>query len=174
MQQGISLDDTNRLPWLLRLRSLLVEWKLNNENGVLACSALKECYRHLLNSNFNFCSEIQKDKEDRLDLNIFFVLLNCKQNIIEERLTQRHGHPILKDSRILLSQFQTLEIPIFLTNNVILQNSLGYLSVQRSNKDDSFYYFYNFLGLTKFISVNETVNGITDVVNYLSLEKNVN
>ena len=78
MQQGISLNDSNRLPWLLNLRKILLDWHVKNESGILACSALKECYRHLLNSNQNYLDEdltIDKNENDNIELNILFVFL---------------------------------------------------------------------------------------------------
>jgi gluconate kinase len=52
MRAGIALNDKNRLPWLKILRGILCKWNSTGANGVLACSALKQKYRHLLNSNF--------------------------------------------------------------------------------------------------------------------------
>jgi gluconokinase len=44
MKAGIPLEDADRWPWLARLNKLLKE----EENAVLACSALKQSYRERL------------------------------------------------------------------------------------------------------------------------------
>ncbi len=173
MQQGISLNDRNRLPWLLKLRKILLDWHLKNENGILACSALKKCYRHLLNSNQNYLDEdltAEKNENDKIELNILFVLLNFKQNIIEKRLANRVNHPILKDSRILLSQFQTLEVPSSLTNKVLKKDLVGYLCIEASNTNESFYYFYNLLEPSEFENAKDLVTIIMDIVYYLDMK----
>jgi carbohydrate kinase (thermoresistant glucokinase family) len=173
MQQGISLNDANRLPWLLKLRKILVDWHVNKESGILACSALKESYRHLLNSNQNYSDEPlskENNESDKLELNLLFVLLNFKQNIIEDRLAYRINHPILKDSRILISQFQTLEVPSSLTNRVLLKDLFGYLCIESSSRNLSFYYFYNFFyNLTFNTTANDVASRIKDVIIYVNL-----
>jgi gluconokinase len=51
MSRGIPLIDTDRLPWLLRLRKLIDGWLDEGRNVVLACSALKSAYREILMGN---------------------------------------------------------------------------------------------------------------------------
>lgn len=160
MKQGISLNDTNRLPWLLRCRDVLVNWYGEKKDGVLSCSALKGRYRDLLNSNINY--EGSKTK-DEVDLNLLFVLLNCDQDSIEKRLISRTDHPILKDSRILKSQFETLEFPE--ENQVLAEMPFGDLSIVKSNENDSYYHFYNVNLINKIISPEEIVEDLKQVIN---------
>src|SRR5690349_5369315 len=48
MAAGLPLTDTERLPWLARLRELVERSIVEGKDTVLACSALKERYRQLL------------------------------------------------------------------------------------------------------------------------------
>ena len=42
IRRGISLDDTDRMPWLETLRELIRNCLERGDSAVLACSALKE------------------------------------------------------------------------------------------------------------------------------------
>ena len=149
MAAGIGLNDKSRQPWLLSLRKLLLKWHNNKESGVLACSALKDSYRHLLNSRLTYmeedetCLDEEEDKTRPISLNILFVLLNVVPELIEQRLARRANHPVVNDNRILKSQFQTLEIP----NSAKCVNvPFGLpicLSVERSEVSKGGYYFAN-------------------------------
>jgi len=94
MSDGKSLDDKDRLPWLLTLAENIYKWSLN-KGAVLACSALKEQYRTLLSSDY-------KTK-------IHWVLLNGTPEIIKKRMDSRKGHYM--SSKLLKSQFKDLEVP---------------------------------------------------------------
>src|SRR5512141_868437 len=48
MQRGVPLDDSDREPWLLRLRETISDCLETNQTAVLSCSALKASYRKLL------------------------------------------------------------------------------------------------------------------------------
>ncbi len=48
MSSGIPLNDADRIPWLEKMRNAIDEWLGDNKNVVLACSALKQAYRHVL------------------------------------------------------------------------------------------------------------------------------
>src|SRR5438132_6901978 len=48
MQRGESLTDEDQQPWLQSLREAITRSLAANENAVLACSALKQKYRDLL------------------------------------------------------------------------------------------------------------------------------
>jgi len=48
MENGILLDDSDRAPWLAALHDLIFSSLKMDRPGVLACSALKECYRQQL------------------------------------------------------------------------------------------------------------------------------
>lgn len=161
MQQGISLDDNNRLPWLLKLRELLMNWHTEGKNGVLSCSALRGRYRDLLNSNINYNKGNESTND--IDLNLLFVLLNFDQDSIEKRLSSRKDHPILKDSRILKSQFEILEIPE--ENQILGHVTLGVLNTVKFSGNDSSYFFYNMNLTNKVISVKEIVINIKEMIN---------
>src|ERR1041385_9374417 len=45
MRRGEALTDRDRAPWLDRLRALIEQALEREENGILACSALKRSYR---------------------------------------------------------------------------------------------------------------------------------
>lgn len=48
MRHGIPLTDADRAPWLQALRALISNWLSAHKNAVLACSALKQSYRDIL------------------------------------------------------------------------------------------------------------------------------
>ena len=93
MRQGKALTDESRLPWLLSIHHYLKSLRQSDQNGVVACSALKQKYRHLLNSGLIYelgDGKIRKT-EPLVDLGVLFVLLNCSMDLIEMRL---HKHKI--------------------------------------------------------------------------------
>ncbi|MGK7919272.1 MAG: gluconokinase [Trichodesmium sp.] len=94
MSNGIPLNDADRIPWLAKIRNAIDEWLGDNKNVVLACSALKEHYRHLL---------IQDTK------NIKIVYLKGSFNLFAQRLTSRKNH--FMKLEMLQSQFDALEEP---------------------------------------------------------------
>lgn len=89
MSQGIPLTDEDRLPWLETLRNLL---HTENAGCVLACSALKQKYRDILQS-----SETK------------FVYLKADKSLIINRLRARKDHYM--PSSLIDSQFKALEEP---------------------------------------------------------------
>lgn len=89
MAAGTPLNDDNRKPWLLRLANVLEM----NQKCVLACSALKESYRRLMDPNKQY----------------HWVYLKGSQELIFDRMQQRKGHFMKPD--MLDSQFATLEEP---------------------------------------------------------------
>jgi gluconokinase len=50
MRAGIALTDEDRQSWLKTLHALIQDW-LQQQNVVLACSALKQAYRDVLGVN---------------------------------------------------------------------------------------------------------------------------
>ena len=52
MKNGISLNDSDRKPWLKILRKNIESWQKNG-SAILACSALKESYRSILMGDMN-------------------------------------------------------------------------------------------------------------------------
>ncbi|HEY9728079.1 MAG TPA: gluconokinase, partial [Chroococcales cyanobacterium] len=48
MRRGIPLSEADRIPWLQDLQTAIQHWLQADKNVVLACSALKDSYRHYL------------------------------------------------------------------------------------------------------------------------------
>ncbi len=96
MSRGIPLTDEDRLPWLQSIREQMRQWRAQNRNVVLGCSALKRSYRDLLgvHSNAN---------------DIKLVYLRGSYALLLERLHSRRGH-YMKE-QMLASQLADLEEP---------------------------------------------------------------
>lgn len=92
MTKGIPLTDDDRLPWLEYLAEQIRVWDWEG-GAVLACSALSERYRGILQSVPD----------------IHWILLEGTKTIIQDRLRQRRGH--FMNPALLDSQFETLEKP---------------------------------------------------------------
>ena len=93
MQSGIPLNDQDRQGWLETLNKLAIEHL--GKGAVIACSALKEKYRTLL----------QKGIENESE----FLFLQGSFDEIQERLNLRKGHYM--PASLLQSQFDALETP---------------------------------------------------------------
>lgn len=91
MSKGIPLNDVQREPWLLSLKTLIEK---QSDNAVLACSALKKSYRDILNVP---------------EKSIVFIYLKGDKALIEERLLSREDH--YAGVNLLQSQFDALEEP---------------------------------------------------------------
>jgi gluconokinase len=94
MRAGIPLTDVDRAPWLKSLRARIAGWLDSGNNGVLACSALRQAYRDEL----------------RINESVRFVFLKGTPDLLSARLRQRHNH-YMKQS-MLESQLATLEEPV--------------------------------------------------------------
>lgn len=94
MARGTPLTDDNRLPWLRILREEMRARNAAGENAILACSALKKTYRHLL-----------AEAGD----SVRFIYLQGTPALIRDRLTNRQGH-FMKEN-LLTSQFTDLDPP---------------------------------------------------------------
>ena len=90
MSSGIPLDDLDRIPWLESLREEL----RSNRGCVLACSALKQNYRSML--------------EDA-DRNTRFIILDISKETARRRLLSRANH--FMPETLIDSQFDSLERP---------------------------------------------------------------
>lgn len=88
MTHGQALTDTDRAPWLARLRAELEA----RPDAVLACSALRRVYRNTL----------------RVE-GTHFVFLNVPEGLLRERVAARTGH--YAGAALLPSQLATLEPP---------------------------------------------------------------
>ena len=94
MAAGLPLDDTDRAGWLAELARLIAEGLARDEDGVIACSALKRQYRDVL------CIDRQR---------VRFVYLRGDFAAIWARLQSRKGH--FMKAPMLQSQFDALEEP---------------------------------------------------------------
>ncbi len=93
LSEGDPLTDEDRQPWLETLHRLLVSYQSKTKDVVLACSALKQKYRDVI--------------DDRLP--ITWVYLKSPEADIRERLAHRHGH--FANPKLLHSQLEILEEP---------------------------------------------------------------
>lgn len=94
MRQGMPLTDDDRSPWLEALRRAIGIWLQEHKNVVLACSALKQSYRQML-------------ELDRSHVKV--VYLKGSFTMIADRLAHRQQHFMNLD--LLKSQFEALEEP---------------------------------------------------------------
>jgi len=93
MSTGISLNDEDRKPWLKTLANQIKVWE-QESGAILSCSALKESYRQILNSNA---------------IKVSWVYLSGTFELIKSRMENRKSH--FMKAEMLQSQFKTLEIP---------------------------------------------------------------
>ncbi|UJX39316.1 gluconokinase [Desulfovibrio sp. JY] len=94
MAAGIPLTDADRSQWLHNLNKILVECTLENENIVLACSALKQKYRDILFRNVE---------------HVYLVWLEGDFKLLKGRIDSRPNH--FFSSSLLKSQFDIIERP---------------------------------------------------------------
>jgi len=94
MASGIPLDDDDRAAWLASLAEVIRDGLERGENGVIACSALKETYRNVL------CVDPVRVK---------FFYLKGDYDTLLERMWSRGEH-YMKPA-MLQSQFAALEEP---------------------------------------------------------------
>ncbi len=94
MESAIPLDDRDRKPWLELLAEKMLTWE-NNGGAVLACSALKESYRKLLDQNPK--------------VHVRFIYLKGSKELIADRIRNRDSH--FMPEELLQSQFDALEEP---------------------------------------------------------------
>jgi len=88
MRHNLPLDDAQRQPWLLRVRSVIENAVRDGAGGVIACSALKERYRRTLAGGLS---------------GVRFVFLTGDPQLLHQRLEQRAGHfagPALLDTQL--------------------------------------------------------------------------
>jgi gluconokinase len=93
MAHGIPLDDNDRIPWLNSIREAMEQWIAQRRNVVLACSALKRCYREIL----QFSPDVK------------LVYLKGSYELLRQRLHSRQGH--YATEQLLASQFADLQEP---------------------------------------------------------------
>ncbi|HWI94216.1 MAG TPA: gluconokinase [Flavisolibacter sp.] len=94
MSSGIPLNDEDRYPWL---QSLSEQLQSHEKTGaILACSALKERYREIL----------QKDLNEK----IVWIYLDGSETTLQKRIERRTGH--FMPGTLLKSQLEVLEKPV--------------------------------------------------------------
>jgi gluconokinase len=93
MKHGIPLTDADREPWLASIHSRLQQLSAEENNAVLACSALKQSYRDALSAG--------------LDFRIVYLRGTYEQ--MRKHILARHGH--FAGESILAGQFADLEEP---------------------------------------------------------------
>ncbi len=94
MRAGTPLSEHDRGPWLHALRAEIDRWISEEQNVVLACSALTTASRRILIHDSN---------------SIALIYLKGSSGLIQARLAQR-GHYFMPQE-LLASQFETLEEP---------------------------------------------------------------
>lgn len=94
MSAGIPLTDQDRVVWLRTLAGLIRKAVGDHRNAVLACSALKQTYREVL--------EVDQQQ-------VRFVYLKGNAELIHSRVQRRSGHYM--KTGMLESQFAALEEP---------------------------------------------------------------
>jgi gluconokinase len=94
MASGIPLTETDRQPWLVILRNLLLDRVQKGQDSILACSALTSDFRNKLIAGFT---------------NISIIHLLGDYDLIKARMEERKGHYFNPD--LLMSQFEALEPP---------------------------------------------------------------
>lgn len=103
MRHGAPLTDDDRSPWLQAVAAWIDEKRHEGRHGVVACSALKRRYRHVL---------IGGRRDVRL------VYLKGDEALIARRVAARHGH--FMPSALLHSQFEALEEPAADENPIVV------------------------------------------------------
>jgi len=118
MAKGIPLTDEDRAGWLQEMAAVIAKGLVRGEDGVIACSALKEKYREVLRVD---------PRQVRL------VYLKGSYETIKTRMKKRQGH--FMNAALLQSQYETLEEPgdalvvdVSRTPEEIVQNILLNLS----------------------------------------------
>ena len=97
MAKGVALTDDDRWPWLDAIAAAMHERAARGSGAVIACSALKEAYRHRLCRGMGAFDEVR------------IVYLKGDTATIAPRLASRSGHYM--PASLLDSQFAALEEP---------------------------------------------------------------
>lgn len=125
MRSGEALTDADRRPWLLTMRSAIEDWLQAENGGVLACSALKQHYREMLEGPHS---------------DVIFFYLEGSKTLLQSRLDAREDH--FMPSHLLQSQLDTLEPPrnalildIRLKPEALVEIGLAYLNQNRADAD---------------------------------------
>ena len=95
MEAGVPLNDEDRYSWLVDLNQAIL--KAQESGLVMACSALKEKYRHIMSRDY--IGEFS------------WIYLDGSYEEILERMSKRKEH--FMPSSLLKSQFETMEVPSY-------------------------------------------------------------
>ena len=94
MKSGQSLNDIDRIPWLKTLNELASS-EIKKHSCVIACSALKNKYRTILQHGIEFHTK--------------WIFLSGTFDLVQQRMKLRNEH--FMPSSLLKSQFEILQIP---------------------------------------------------------------
>ena len=94
MSRGVGLTDADRWPWLSTIAAELRRASASGRQVVIACSALRRCYREHLRSEAG---------------PLLFLCLSAPETLLRARLEGRQGH--FAGADLLPSQLATLELP---------------------------------------------------------------
>lgn len=94
MAAGLPLTDADRAPWLARVRAAIGDARRDGRQLVIACSALKRCYRQAIGGGA---------------ADVRMVWLTGAPELIRRRMGARQGH--FMTVAMLDSQLATLEPP---------------------------------------------------------------
>lgn len=119
MAAGIPLTDDDRKDWLAEMASGISEWETSG-GAVLACSALKEAYRQVL--------------QDGSQQPIRWIFLDGSRELLSERISSRKGHYM--GVAMLDSQLTTLEKPAYGLHIELLPNQKPDAVVDRIMQTD--------------------------------------
>jgi carbohydrate kinase (thermoresistant glucokinase family) len=97
MKLGIALTDQDREPWLARLNAALKTHHEKSITVILACSALKQSYRHRISQD--------------LDVMQWIFLQGTIEQIAQRVQTRSQTTAHYMPESLLKSQFDTLEVP---------------------------------------------------------------
>ncbi len=95
MSEGTPLTDEDRQPWLHAIQAF-AQKELPTQSLIIATSALKETYRHILDKN------LPKDQ-------VQWIFLYGNYQLLYQRIKDRQDH--FMPESLLQSQFDTLEVP---------------------------------------------------------------
>lgn len=95
LRRGIALTDSDRAPWLRRVRERIDTFLAARESAVIACSALRQAYRERLRADPDA---------------VRFVYLKADYPLLRARVETRTGH--FFDPSLLESQLAILEEPV--------------------------------------------------------------
>lgn len=94
MRAGMPLTDADRRPWLAAITAWMDDIIASGQSAVVACSALKRCYRE----------ELLGGRDQAV---MVFLVVSREQD--EARVSHRHGHFFAEP--LVASQYAALELP---------------------------------------------------------------